>query len=141
LQSAAPFIERAFRNTAVASSQMSYNYWELADLGNGMAALNKALEAQRRGAETFRILSERHPQDPLFARSVAISYNDIGHTLAKMKRVEEAAASLREALARFEKLSASDPLNIEARNDTAGAYGFIIELLAQSGKKQEALFY
>jgi tetratricopeptide (TPR) repeat protein len=129
------------RQQAYGRFYQSYAHWRLGDLTGDPGHFDEALRLQREGTAINYRLAEQNPQQTLYVRTIADNLDEIGYTLTKLRRYQEAEASFLEAISRFEKLAQADPSNVEAQKDIADACRYFASSLDQAGRRMEARRY
>jgi tetratricopeptide (TPR) repeat protein len=75
----------------------------------------------------------------MFKRYQAVLDSNTADVLYALKRMEEALAHQRQALATFQALATADPSNVTARNDVAISQSKIGEMLDAAGRTAESI--
>ena len=121
---------------------IGYALLALGDCTGDVSYYRRALDAMLRGDEICRNLSQAHGSRPdaTLTRALADGLNSIALLRWKCCRdLTGALRDFRESRESFEKLAAADPQNLEARRDLADAHSGIGEVLAEAGRRREAL--
>jgi serine/threonine protein kinase len=84
-----------------------------------------ATEQFRIGIEQATRYSERHPADNMARHQVSVITNDLGRTLRKLERLDEAAAAFEKALAITREVVERDPTNNFFRADLSACHAFL----------------
>jgi eukaryotic-like serine/threonine-protein kinase len=130
------------------SSQLglSSNYFHIGfalrvmgDITGETSYYQQALDSELIGYDINQKLVASHPEHPM-DRIIADCLTNIAMDRWKCCRDQEGSLrDSRQALATFQKIANADPLNQEAQRDLADSYQNVGYLLAQTGRRDEAL--
>jgi non-specific serine/threonine protein kinase/serine/threonine-protein kinase len=95
----------------------------------------QALESYRRGEEILKPLADTG--NPLYGRSLAISYTRVGDALLMVERPAEALEQYRREFRLLQVLAAANPKDAPIEFDLVTAEGDVGHALAQAGRSRE----
>ena len=118
---------------------VGYALFELGDRTGNLSYYRQALDIRLRGDDMDRELASAHPEQP-DRREFADGLANVA--LSRWKCCRDLAGALRDqnsALGRFQKLADAEPQNLELRRDVSNMYQNIGLILAEAGRRPEAL--
>ena len=142
-QSAGPQASESWqRGLSIRYQYIGYALLALGDCTGDVSYYQRALDAFLKRDEICQRLARLHAGQPdaTITRALADDLDTIGWLRWKCCRdLTGSLRDLRESLEIFEKLATADPQNLEARRDVAAVHSYIGQVLAEAGRKSEAL--